>query len=93
MVNVEQLKAVDACLVQSFEVFGGDFITSFDIDAARFLVDQIIRGITAKDFFRGDQQVSQAILYSLIGRARSDLCTCWEYNFAGLGIDNVKHRF
>ena len=93
MVDVEQLKAVDPGLVQRFEVFGSDFVTSFDINPAGFVVDQIERRITAEYFFGRDQQAGQAILHGLVGRAWSYLSAGGEYNFARLCIDNVEHRF
>ena len=93
MVDVEQLKAVNPGLVQRFEVFGGDFVACFDIDTARLFVDQVVRGVTAKDFFGRDKQAGQAILHGLIGGAWSYLGARREHNFARLGIDNVEHRF
>ena len=92
MVNVEQFKAVDACLVQRFEVFGGDFIARFHINAASLFIDKVECRITAEDFLGRDQQVGQSILDRLVGSARGDLRTGWEYDFAGLGVDNVEHR-
>ena len=93
MVDVEQLKAVDAGLVECFQVFSGDFVTCFNINPARLFVDQVERRITAKDFFGRDQQMRQAILDRFVRGAWRNLGARREHDFAGLCIHDVEHRF
>ncbi len=92
MVDVEQFEAVDARLVQLFQIFGRNFVTGLDVDFAGAFVDQVIGAVAAIDFLGRDQQRGQAVLFRLVGGAGADLVTGGEHDFARIAIDNVKGR-
>ena len=87
VVDVEQVDPVDARSVELFEVLGRDFLASFDVDAARALVDHVACGVAGKDFLGRQQQRLEAVLGRLVRGARADLVASLEDFFAGLGVD------
>src|SRR5690606_25880792 len=88
----QQDQLVDASRVNLFQIFGGHFVTGFDINLARAFVDQVISRIATKDFFGRDQQGGQTIFGGLIGQTGADLVTGGKDNFAGVSVNNVKGR-
>ncbi len=92
MVDVQQFQAVNARLIQLFEIFRADFVTRLDVDFAGALVDQVIGAVAAIDFICRDQQRFQAVLFRLVGGARADLLAGGEHDLTRLGIDDVEGR-
>ncbi len=92
MIDVEQFDPVDPGLVQQFEVFARYFVARLDINLAGRFVNQVIGRIATEDLLGRNQQIGKAILGGLVGGARRNLLPAGEYDFAGLGVDDVVHR-
>ena len=59
-------------LVELLEILRRDLVAGLDVDLAGLLVDQVVGRIAAEDFLGRDDEVLEAVLGRLVGRARGD---------------------
>ncbi|MNE16936.1 hypothetical protein D3C80_1098970 [compost metagenome] len=91
MINIKDVDLINTCVEKRLENLLINFITGFEINLTRCVIDSVFSKVGAKEIVFGCLDELEALFSKLLRGTSSQLLACFENNFTCVGINKIRN--